>query len=334
VQGIITARDAGGKFTSLTDFCERVDSRTVNRKTLEALIKCGACDSFGEPRASMFAALDRVMARAASAAADRQRGQSSLFGMMEEPAAKQPVEKAALLPEWPQHELLAHEKELLGFYVTGHPLTPFAPLLEKYCLHNSTTAKTLAPRTMTRIGGMIGTVQQGLSKKNGKAFAIVTLEDLEGTFSMLLFNENYDKFRELLVPQKALLIVGEVNNEEDKPKLFPSELMPLEDAPRKFTKQVHLRLNTAHLTPELIERAVAIAQAHAGRVPLFLCLRRPAGELIFIETHERFNVAPSLALQQAVDDQFGEETYYAKVDTTPPERPRRAWERRGGGEEE
>ncbi|NDF01456.1 MAG: DNA polymerase III subunit alpha, partial [Verrucomicrobia bacterium] len=124
VQGIIEARDKGGKFTSLTDFCERVDSRTVNRKTLEALIKCGACDSLNETRASMFAALDRVMARAASAAADRVRGQVSLFGMMEEPAAAAKVEKAAQLPEWPQHELLAHEKELLGFYVTGHPLTP------------------------------------------------------------------------------------------------------------------------------------------------------------------------------------------------------------------
>ncbi len=327
VQGIIEARDKGGKFTSLTDFCERVDSRTVNRKTLEALIKCGACDSFGETRASMFAALDRVMARAASAAADRVRGQVSLFGMMEEAAPKQ-VEKSAQLPEWPQHELLAHEKELLGFYVTGHPLTPLAPLLEKYCLHNSTTAKALPARGMTRIGGMVSAVQQGMSKKNGKAYAMVTLEDLEGTFSMLLFNENYDKFRELLVPQKALLVVGEVNNEEDKPKLFPTEIMPLEDAPRKFTKQVHFRLNTAHLTPELLERAGALAQAHPGRCPLFLCLRRPAGELIFIETHDRFQVAPSVALQQAVDDQFGEETYYAKVDTTPPERQRRAWERK------
>ncbi|MFM8471078.1 MAG: DNA polymerase III subunit alpha, partial [Limisphaerales bacterium] len=330
VQGIIAAREQGGKFTSLTDFCERVDSRTVNRKTLEALIKCGACDSFGEARASMFAALDRVMARAASAAADRLRGQSSLFGMMEEPAAKKPVEKAAQRPEWPQHDLLAHEKEQLGIYVTGQPLTPLAPLLEKYCLHNSTTAKTLPARGMTRIGGMVSTVQQGMSKKNGKAYAMVTLEDLEGTFSMLLFNENYDKFRELLVPQKALLVIGEVNNEEDKPKLFPSEILPLEDAPRKFTKQIHFRLNTAHLTPELIERAGAIAQAHPGRCPLFLCLRRPAGELIFIETHDRFHVAPSVALQQAVDDQFGEQTYYAKVDTTPPERPRRAWVRRGG----
>jgi DNA polymerase-3 subunit alpha len=331
VRGIIEARDKGGKFTSLTDFCERVDSRTVTRKTLEALIKCGACDSFGETRASMFAALDRVMARAASAAADRVRGQVSLFGMMEEAAPKQ-VEKTAQLPEWPQHELLAHEKELLGFYVTGHPLTPLAPLLEKYCLHNSTTAKTLPARGMTRIGGMVSTVQQGMSKKNGKAYAMVTLEDLEGTFSMLLFNENYDKYRELLVPQKALLVVGEVNNEEDKPKLFPTEIMPLEDAPRKFTKQIHLRLYPAHMDDAKLEATRALVEAHRGKCPLFLCFRYPDAPPLFIETHERYAVTPSVAFQQAVDNLLGEETYYAKVDTTPPERQRRAWERKGGGD--
>ena len=330
VQGIIEARDQGGKFTSLTDFCERVDSRTVTRKTLEALIKCGACDSFGETRASMFAALERIMARAASAAADRVRGQVSLFGMMEEPAAAK-VEKPAQLAEWAQHELLAHEKELLGFYVTGHPLTPLAPLLEKFCLHNSTTAKTLAPRTMTRIGGMVGAVQQGMSKKSGKPYAMVTLEDLEGTFSMLLMNDNYDKYRELLVAAKALLVIGEVNNEEDKPKLFPSEIMPLEDAPRKFTKQVHFRLEYEKLTAERLDAAQKIAQAHPGRCPLFLCIKHTGHAPLFIEAHERYLVNPSTALQQAVDDQFGEETYYAKVDTSVPERGRRSWERRGGG---
>jgi len=329
VKGIIEAREKGGDFTGLTDFCERVDSRTVTRKTLEALIKCGACDSFGETRASMMAALDRVMARAASAAVDRQRGQVSLFDAVDAATPKR-VEKSAQLSEWPQHELLAHEKELLGFYVTGHPLTPLAPLLEKYCLHTSTTAKALPAHGMTRIGGMVSAVQQGMSKKNGKAYAMVTLEDLEGTFSVLLVNDNYEKFRELLIPQKALLVIGEVNNDEDKPKLFPTEILPLEDAPPKFTKQIHFRLNTAHLTPELLERAGVIAQAHPGRCPLFLCLRRPAGELIFIETHERFHVAPSVALQQAVDKQFGGDTYHAKVDTTLPERPKRVWQRRGG----
>jgi DNA polymerase-3 subunit alpha len=326
VQAIIKAREEGGKFKNLADLCERVDTRTVNRKTLESLIKCGACDCFGATRASLFASIDRVLARASEIAYDRQRGQSSMFGTLEENAPK--IEKAPQLPEWPQHELLAHEKELLGFYVTGHPMTPFAPLLEKYCLHNSVTAKTLPPRTLTRIGGMISAVQQGFSKKNGKPYAMVTLEDLEGNLSMLCMNENYDKHRDLLAQGKALLVVGEVNNDEDRPKLFPQEIMPLEDAPRKYTKQVHFRLNTAHLTPESLQAVRSLAEAHAGRVPLFLCLRRPGGELVFIETHERYGVTPTQQLQQAVDELFGEDTYYAKVEMSLPERPKRAWERK------
>jgi DNA polymerase-3 subunit alpha len=335
VQEILRAREAGGKFTSLEDLCRRIDTRAVNRKVLEALIKCGACDGLGETRASMFANLERILGRAASDAADRARGQSSLFGMLEETAPIKPG-TAAPLPEWPQHELLAHEKELLGFYVTGHPMTPYAPLLERYCLHNSVTAKALAPRTMTRLGGMISAVQQGFSKKNGKPYAMVTLEDLEGTMSMLLMNENYDKYRDLLTPSRALLVIGEVNNDEDKPKIFPQEIMPLEDAPKKFTRQVHFRLNTAHVNDQTLAAARALCEAHPGRVPVFLCLRRPNGEIVFIETHEKFSVTPSAELQQAVDDLFGEETWYARVDTSLPERARKPWERRegNGGEPE
>jgi DNA polymerase-3 subunit alpha len=333
VQAIIKAREESGKFKSLADLCERVDTRTVNRKTLESLIKCGACDCFGETRASLFASIDRVLARASEIAYDRQRGQSSMFGMLEETGPKK-VEKAPQLPEWPQHELLAHEKELLGFYVTGHPMTPFAPLLEKYCLHNSVTAKTLPPRTLTRIGGMISAVQQGFSKKNGKPYAMVTLEDLEGTLTMLCMNENYDKHRELLGQGKALLVVGEVNNDEDRPKLFPQEIMALEDAPRKYTRQVHFRLNTAHLTPEGLQNVRSLAEANPGRVPLFLCLRRPGGELVFIETHDRYAVTPTQKLQQAVDELFGEDTYYAKVDTSLPERQKRSWERKADNGDE
>jgi DNA polymerase-3 subunit alpha len=326
VQGMIQIREQGGRFRNLADLCERVDSRTVNRKTLEALIKCGACDTFGETRATLFASLDRVLARAAEIAYDRQRGQSSLFGMLEE--APRQTENGPKLAEWPQHELLAHEKELLGFYVTGHPMTPFAPLLEKYCLHDSVTAKTLAPRSLTRVGGMISAVQQGFSKKNGKPYAMVTLEDLVGTMSMLCMNENFDKYRELLVPGKALLVVGEVNNDEDRPKLFPQEIMPLEDAPRKYTRQVHFRLNAVHVTEESLLAARAVCEAHPGRVPVFLCIRRAGGELVFLETHEKYLVTPSQALQQAVDNLFGEETYYAKIDTSLPERAKRVWERK------
>jgi DNA polymerase-3 subunit alpha len=327
VQSILKARGEGGPFQSLSDLCERADTRAVNRKVLEALIKSGACDCFGETRATLWAQIDRTLARAASIAADRQRGQGSLFGALQEqePAAPESMQK---LPEWPQHELLAAEKELLGFYVTGHPLTPYVPLIQKYCLHNTAALAQLPGRALTRIGGLIAAVQQGISKKSGKPYSMVTLEDLEGSVQVLVMNENYDKFRELLVPNKAILVVGEVNTGDEKPKIFPQTILPLEEAPQKYTRQVHLRLHTAHLTPRHLDQVFELTGRFRGNCPLFLCFVRPTGEIIFVEAHERFFVTPSIELQKAADEMFGEETYYAKVDTSPPERAPRRWERR------
>ncbi len=327
VQTILKSRDEGGKFNNLGDMCQRVDGRTVSRKILEGLIKSGACDCFGQTRAALFGRIDHTLTRAAGIISDRQRGQSSLFGAFEEKTAPTP-EAVTNLPEWPQHELLAHEKELLGFYVTGHPLTPYAPILEKYSLSNTITLAQLPNRGLTRIGGMIGAVQSGISKKSGKPYAMVTLEDLEGSVQILCMNENYDKYRDLLVTNKAILVIGEVNTGDERPKIFPQEIMPLEDAPRKYTKQVHLRLNMAHVKPEQMESVRELVASHAGKCPLFLCFMKPTGEKIYIETHDRYFVMPSRELQQAADDLFGEETYYAKADTTLPERVQRRWEKK------
>jgi DNA polymerase-3 subunit alpha len=191
------------------------------------------------------------------------------------------------------------------------------------------SAKELEGRTMTRTGGMISAVQQGVSKKSGKPYAMVTLEDLKGAMSLLCLNENYDKYRELLVTGRAVVVVGEVNNDEDRPKIFPQEIFPLDEAPRRFTEQVHLRLFTAHLTAERLEAVRDLVAAHRGACPLFLCLRLPSGEAVFVEAHQNFTVTPSLELQKAADDMFGEDTYYVKVDTTLPERQKR-WGRRNG----
>ena len=327
VHAILKARDETGKFNTLADMCERVDGRTVSRKILECLIKSGACDGFNQTRATHFAQIERTLARAASIISDRQRGQNSLFGALEEKTAPMPAD-ARNLPEWPQHEILAHEKELLGFYVTGHPLTPYAPILEKYTLANTSTLAQLPNRAVTRIGGLIAAVQSGISKKSGKPYAMVTLEDLEGSVQILCMNENYDKYRELLVTNKAILVIGEVNTGEERPKIFPQEMMALEDAPKKYTKQVHLRLHTAHVKPEHIESMRELIAAHPGKCPLFLCFVKPTGERIFVETHDKYFVLPSRELQQAADDLFGEETYYAKADTALPERVQRRWEKK------
>ena len=335
VQSILKERDANGKFESLPDLCERVETRALNRKVLEALIKCGACDCFGQTRATMFSQIDRALARAAGIQSDKQKGQSSLFGTLEEKAPqKSGMEQN--LPEWPQHELLAYEKELLGFYVTGHPLTPFVPILKKYALANTAQLAELPNRSVTRIGGLIAAVQNGVSKKSGKPYSMVTLEDLEGTVQILCMNENYDKYRGLLQLNKAIFVIGEVNTGDERPKIFPMEILPLEDAPKKFTKQVHLRLQAAHLQPEQLESVRNLVVEHSGKCPLFLCFMQPTGEAVFVDVNERYAVTPSLKLQHDADARFGEGTYYVKVDTTLPERQQR-WPRKaeanGNGDE-
>ena len=334
VEVILKSRNEGGKFKSLSDLCERVDGRTLTRKPLEALIKTGACDTFGQTRATLSAQIERTLSRAASILSDKQKGQSSLFGALEDKSSSAMPETISSLPEWPQHELLAHEKELLGFYVTGHPLTPLAPLLQRFSLHNTAQLATAQNRSMTRIGGMISAVSHGTSKKSGKPYSMVTLEDLDGTVQLLVMND-YDKFRPLLEPNKALLVIGEVSTGEDKPKIFPQEIMPLADAPKKYTKQVHLRLPMAHLQPDDLNKVAELVAAHPGKCPLFLCFLHPEGGTIFIETNARFSVAPSIELEHAANRQFGEKTFYAIVDKALPEKARRAWEKKaghGGGE--
>ena len=332
VQSILKAREAG-PFTSMSDMCERVDGRSLSRKVLEALIKSGACDCFHKTRACLFARIERTLARAASIISDRQRGQSSLFGTVADRATAEPEDPD--VAEWPEHERLAQEKELLGFYVTGHPLTPYASLLAKYSLHTTKSLAQLQNRSVTRIGGMVAAVQKGTSKKSGKNYAMVTLEDLEGSVQVLCINESYDKYLSLLEPKKVVLIIGEVSTGDEAPKLFPQEIMPLEEAPLRFTKQVHLRLQTAQLKLEQLDSIRDLVSANRGKCPLFLCFIRPTGERVFIETHEKYFVAPSRQLEQAADRLFGADTYYARPDNSLPERAPRRWERRAenGGEE-
>jgi hypothetical protein len=115
-------------------------------------------------------------------------------------------------------------------------------------------------------------------------------------------NENYDRFKDLMVAGTALMIVGEVNNAEDKPKIFPTDIFPLEDAVKKFTKQVHIRMHLSQTEPEHFDQAFALTRAHPGRVPLFLHLKAKTGEWVFVEANQRFSVSPTDELQTAVKD--------------------------------
>jgi|688.fasta_scaffold40473_2 DNA polymerase-3 subunit alpha len=333
VQSILEARQAGGRFTSLAEMCERIDTRAVNKKVLECLIKAGACDDLGPNRATLLAMLDQALARASSMAADKAKGQSSLFDAFDA-APKKKVEKPVVLPEWPVSERLSYEKELLGMYVSGHPFEPYLPSAERYATHTIEELTSLPNRGMARVAGLVTGVQDGVSKKSGKRYAMVTVEDLTGSVQLLAMNENYDKFRELFATNTALLVTAEVSTGEDKPKLFPQDILRLDDAPRKLTKQVQLRFETAKLDRAKLETARSVIEAHKGSVTLFLALRLPGGQTAYIEPNSHFSVAPSNALEAAITDTFGPGTYHAVADRSLPERALRKWERRGddGGE--
>ncbi len=323
VEAILAARREGGRFTSLLDFCQRVDTRAVNRKVIEALIRSGAFDGLGETRATLWNALDRVLARASRQAQDRARGQASLLELLPEPDAARP-EILARAPEWPAAERLAAERDLLGFYVTGHPLAPYEPLLRRYALSSSGQLAALPPRSVTRLGGMVTAVQTGVSKKTGKPYTLATLEDLEGSVQVLLVNEAHESYQTLFTPGAVLLVTGELNLGEERPKLFPHEVLRLEDAPRQFTTQVHLRLRPEQLTGPTLRALRDLVQTHRGRTPLFLCAVLPGGERVYIQTDPEFHVRPSLELQQAVEALCGAGAYRPVVDLSLPARaPRR-----------
>ena len=328
VQNILTARNEGGRFKSLNDLCERVDGRTVNKRVLEALVRSGAFDSMGETRATHFAMLEQSLARAASTLRDKQAGQASLFGMLGGNDSVTQPEKMVRLEEWPLPDRLAAEKELIGFYVTGHPLNPVLPLLQTYGTANSATAAALANRSMVRMGGMISVVQQGISKKNNKPYAMITVEDIEGSVQLLCMNENYDKYRELFTVGKVILVTGEVNTGEDKAKIFPTEIILLEDAPKRFAKQFYVMMTLEGLESSRIEDLAAITTANPGKCPLLLCFKDPQGAKIFIETNERFKVSPSLALIDSIQALFGPGSVHVKADTSLPAKTPRKWEKR------
>jgi len=334
VQTILDARVSGGRFTSLEDLCSRVDTRAVNRKALEALVKAGGCDSLGANRATTFSQIDHAMGRASAAAADKARGQVSFFDTFETAVAgPKKVEKAVVLEEWPIAQRLADEKELVGFYVSGHPLEPYEKLLSRHATHTLDQLAALPNRSMARVGGLVTTVQKGSSKKTGKPYAMVTIEDMTGTATILAMNESYDKYADLFVANQPLLVTAEVSTGEDKPKLFPQEILRLDDAPRKFTKRIQLRLRADQLQGTRLEDLRALIEANKGGVPVYLCLRLPGGESVWIEPNDRYQVVASRTFEESVVGMFGEDAVQVKSDNTLPERAQRRWERRGGGDD-
>jgi DNA polymerase III subunit alpha len=281
VEAIVEARQAGGPFENLFDFCERVDLKRMNRKTLEALVKAGACDYFGLPRARMFAAIDVALERAQKTQRDRSTGQSSLFGMLAAPTAadddKNLPPHIDRIEEWSEQVRLAHEKSTLGVYVSGHPLNRFATLIRKYA---STTVEAL-PKLRNFEEVRLGGIQTGIRVrpfKNGKGrMAIIQFEDLTGEVEIVAMGDDFDKHEALLTCDDPFLITGRVRIDKDEDRTRVSvrlgrnkkrgsqkfsedepDVISLHEIRATKTKSVEIKLDAALVTPERVQRLAAL----------------------------------------------------------------------------
>ena len=212
MESAIREREERGEFTSLEDFCRRVDSRIANRKILESLVKCGAFDFLGRERAELFACIDDSLAAATSTHRDRASGQVSLFDDMP-PQAPRP--SATRVIPWTEHERMSYEKELLGFYVTGHPLDAYAAMLAEGKYQTIASLNELQDRASFRIGGAIVQVDKKFTKKEGKPFAVVWLEDLTATLEVVLWNEVYVKVADALALGRVIAVQGTLDKRDD-----------------------------------------------------------------------------------------------------------------------
>jgi DNA polymerase-3 subunit alpha len=281
VESILEARDSeDGRFKSFFDFASRVDSRKVNRRVVEALVKCGAFDSLHDNRAAVWVSLDAGLERAAADQRDRAIGQESLFGALEDSGgASEPTLGDS--PPWSERERLAFEKELLGFYVSGHPLGEYASLMRRYC---DTTASSWEGKVgrEVRVGGLLAAIRETMTRR-GQRMAFATLEDLEGSFELVIFSDAYEESAALLAEAKTggaeggpvpLLVQGTVE-EGETPKILVREIHRLEDAEERLAGTLRVRMQERDINHDRLAALRRVLSAHPGTCPVVIHVLLP-----------------------------------------------------------
>jgi DNA polymerase-3 subunit alpha len=271
VTSILEARQEGGPFCTLQDFTRRVDLRKVNKKVIESLIKCGAFDRLGPSRRAMIEALDAVLEQSASFQREKNEGQFNLFATECVPGPNGNLTDTPVpdLSEWDTQIKLAHEKEIMGFYVTGHPLMEFGDLIKRFTNANSETLAQIPASAQARLAGLVGRIKE-ITTKKGDRMAFVSLEDLKGVTELTVFSDLYRTNLDLLHSGKPLIVSGTREGDKEAPKMLANEMHPLEEAPRHFGKGLRITLSTVGTHPHQIKDLKAILTRHRGRIPVKL----------------------------------------------------------------
>jgi DNA polymerase-3 subunit alpha len=300
---IIRVREIEGQFTSLFDLCCRVDLSKVNRRVLESLVKAGAFDGEKIARSRLFAAIDTAMESGQSASRDRVCGQQSLFAF----AGDEPQFDEACYPEdalsWSDKEELVFERDVLGFYLSSHPLERHVDELKRCTTANTAGLVNCGSSSVARIGGLLNTVRSKRTK-SGKIMAFAVLEDLHGSVEVTLFEETFLKAKDFIAEDEPLILEGrvEINDDQSKAKMIVSEVFGLEEALSTVIEKVELNLSHEQASPARLALLQDILQKHQGSIPAFINLQMADCEVVM--ALENFPLQPSADLVYEVKNLY------------------------------
>jgi DNA polymerase-3 subunit alpha len=323
IESIIVARtalQAEGKqgFSTLWEFCDKVDLRLLNKRVLESLCKAGALDAFGQ-RSQVMAALDKAMERAQKSQRDAAAGQHGLFGMFDDGPTSSAATEEALpaAPEWDEHTRLQNEKDVLGFFVSGHPMDKYREKLRNMKVIDTATACEMKPEPVvfTRgkaesqneisIAGVITSLKVAKSKRSGEMYAQAILEDTVGKIDLIAFPASYEKLAEKLKITVPVVIRGSLRGEEDSaPKLAISGIQALEDIKLKLPDALRIRVPLHNPDEALFSKLEAIFRGSPGPGKLLLNLEEP-GEFCAVLEPKGFSVAADLLFIEHVEALLG-----------------------------
>jgi len=309
IDSIILSRTKHGKFKTIYDFTQRVDSRLVNRRVIESIIKCGAFDSLKAHRSQHLAILDKALEIAGGVQEDKLRGQYSFFDTFDmQESFQKTFQEIPDIPEWPENQLLSYEKEMLGFYITKHPLLRFEKLLKNYSSAPIVSLGTLKDGEEVRLGGIISKAKMTTTRKTGEKMAIITLEDLSGSMEALIFPRVFQKFSALLKVDSMVFITGRLSMRDDEPKLLADEIIPLEEVKSRLTKAILIKFSTPGLEKQLLTDLKSILARHRGKIPVLLNFEEPSGKRVSISAGRNYGVKVDNLLVNEIENLCGSES--------------------------
>ncbi len=302
VEAMINARNKGGDFTTIFDFCARTELGALNRRSVESLVMAGAMDSLQGNRAQQHAAVEKALSFGQSLQRNEGINQSDMFAGSGETVVQEPKLDDDL--EWNTHTILQNEKSALGFYVSGHPLEKFRLELEAFATVNTDTSGDVPDGNTATIGGLIQSLKINYDKQ-GRQMAFVTLEDFFGSIELLIFSDLFERSRSVLEVDSKILCTGRVSTREnEKPKIVASEIAALEGLFEHRTATLELFLN-GNSTSKSLEDIKLVLRQHPGKVAVRLSI--VSQDQLFVLSPKNTRVLPNLELIEKLSKLLGKE---------------------------